>query len=207
MYCLHSCCEIRRDPGLIWKNSHQNCGNRVSWLEIWFGKKNYPALCPVGWGPLFPDILCKSPRHGWQVNSADWGKAPESYREDAEHVRNWAPPVNCESCSLSICSKLQAVWARQIQMLASGKKQTSKESNIICEMSWGHRITPLEGKLESMLKHFANSKMIFLIRAAERLEIEGEIVFDVIKQLRHLRNGSVLSQYSDFRSFFLIFIF
>ena len=58
-----------------------------------------------------------------------------------------------------------------------------------------------------MLKHFANSKMIFLIRAAERLEIEGEIVFDVIKQLRHLRNGSVLSQYSDFRSFFLIFIF
>lgn len=43
------------------------------------------------------------------------------------------------------------------------------------------QITPLEGKLESTLKHFAHSKMIFLIRATERLEMEGEIVFAIIK--------------------------
>lgn len=55
-------------------------------------------------------------------------------------------------------------------------------------MSCGRRIAPLEGKLESMLKHFVNSKMIFFIRATKRHEMEGEIVFAVIKQLRCLRN-------------------
>lgn len=66
-------------------------------------------------------------------------------------------------------------------MLEVAKNKQQKNPIIISEMSCGRRITPLEGKLESMLKHFANSKMIFLIRATERLEMEGEIVFAIIK--------------------------
>ena len=107
-------------PSELWKLRFM-IGNLV-----W--ERNHSALCPVGWGPLFPDVLMLIPK-ARLTGELHWlGEAPESYRGDADHVRPWAPPVT----ALWVMFSLHLLHASDClsktnSNVGSGKKQTTKK--------------------------------------------------------------------------------
>ena len=91
------------------------------------GKK---SLCSVssGMGSFVSWCSHVNPHGTVDRRAALTGGRPQSPTEETQIM--WGPGPHqwplCESCSLSICSTLQTVWARQIQMLEVAKNKQQK---------------------------------------------------------------------------------